>query len=181
MYRFIFLKTGFAESNSVSSLIYQCNYFGYEGYDTQKEAITTLAEDLYAKYYDDCLSTYANRYSAGSCCNKTLSANRRAKYCYECGSPLADETFDKEDFQEYIRNLFKLDYNDYGDAEDTSTQELRWWPFWNKEFIGADRKTVVIIDENCEYVLTDALMEARPALRYGGEDASMEWQELRLK
>lgn len=167
MLRFIVMTCGYVENAMTSALIYQCQFFGNPGYSTYKEAITDLALDLYSKYYDDHLSIYENRYSRSvkDCCRQTLINNKEAKFCSDCGSQISDKDFDPEDFMEYITSLHSSTCDSYGDAEYAGGRHLKWWPYWNEDFIGAPKEDIIYIGENAELVLLDALLDAKPELR----------------
>lgn len=164
--RFIVMITGYAENASTSCLIYQCGFFGHPGYASYKGAITNLALDLYAKFYNERLSIYEHRYSqAKECCTKSLIANKESKFCAECGRKLADKTFHPEAFMEYIISLNGCTCDSYGDAEYAGDRELTWWPYWITDFVGAPKEEVIVIAENAEAVLLAALLEAKPELK----------------
>ena len=181
--RFIIMNTGYVESSSTSTLIYQCGFFGNPGYASYKEAITDLALDLYAKFYDDVLSVYHNRYAREikDCCRKSLIDNNDAKFCSDCGQELHDKPFDPEEFMEYIVHLQNSTADSYGDAEYANKRHLTWWPYWVGDFIGAPKEEVIAIAENAELLLTSALMEAKPELKedvddYGSND---DWEQFK--
>jgi hypothetical protein len=165
--RFIMMHTGYMENASTGCLIYQCGFFGHPGYSTYKEAITELALDMYAKFYDEHLSAYENRYGrdVNECCRETLIANKEAKFCFTCGKQIVDKQFDAEQFMRYICKLVGSTYDSYGDAEDTSTRKLAWWPYWIGDFIGAPKEEVIFMAENAEETLLCALLEAKPELK----------------
>lgn len=174
--RFIMMSCGYAESGQTSWLIYQCQFFGrYNYYSSYKEAITDLALDLYAKFYDDHLSIYQNRYNkeVKDCCRKTLVSNKEAKFCFSCGERIVDKIFDDNEFMNYVCELHNTTSDSYGDAEETSTRDLTWWPFWGTEFIGTPKEEVICIAENAEIVLLDALVEAKPELKEAAENVNI--------
>jgi hypothetical protein len=167
MLRFIVMHCGYVESSATSALIYQCEFFGNPGYTSYKEAITDLALDLYAKFYDDYLSVYENRYrkEVKECCRKALIANKEAKFCSECGGQIVDKKFNCDQFMEYVSNLHASTCDSYGEAEWTTTREMTWWPWWSEEFIGAPKEDIIYIGESAESVLLMALLEAKPELQ----------------
>lgn len=186
MYRFIVMTCGYVESAMTSTLIYQCQFFGHPGYTSRKEAVTNLALDLYAKYYDEHLSIYERRYSRGvkECCRESLIANKEAKFCPACGSQIKDKDFHYDNFMEYVTGLHSTTTDSYGDAEYASGRNLTWWPYWNNDFIGAPKEDVILIGENAEVVLLVALLEAKPELKneedeipYGEDD----WEKLKVE
>lgn len=177
MKKFIMMSCGYVESNRTSWLIYQCNFFGDEGFDTAKEAVTELALDLYAKFHDEYLSVYQNRYSDSvkECCRKALIANHQAKFCSECGCQLLDEKFNPDEFMEYVTGLHDTTCDSYGDAEGTSTRSpLAWYPWWSHEFLGAKKKEIVFIPESAEHVILCALLEAKPELKEQADQCQYE-------
>jgi hypothetical protein len=172
MLKYIVIHCGYAESNTTSALIYQCEFFGNPGYTSYKTAITDLALDLYAKFYDGYLSVYENRYSkqVKDCCRKVLTADKNAKFCSECGKQIADKQFDHEEFMDYIRGLHSSTCDSYGEAEYVAGRHLTWWPFGSGNFIGAPKEEVIYIAEYAEVVLLSALFDAKPELRTGDDD-----------
>lgn len=183
--RFIMMVNGYVESASTGCLIYSCGFFGHPGYDNYKDAITNLALDLYAKFYDDYLSVYQNRYSGsvGDCCRKVLNLDKGAKFCSTCGKQISDKKFDYEKFKDYVCNLTSSTCDNYGDAEDTSTRQLTWWPWWVGDFIGAPKEDVIFIAEQGEVVLLAALLEAKPELKNPGDEETdfsfCEWDKFK--
>lgn len=164
--RFIVMTPGYVESACTAYLIYECAFFGHPGYTSYKEAITNLALDLYAKYYDDHLSVYENRYNGDvkDCCRKSLIADKTAMFCAVCGHRLADKKFDYEGFKDYVYNLTNTNCDTYGEAEGTATRQMTWWPWASGDFIGTPREEVIYIAEMAEQVLLAALLEAKPEL-----------------
>ena len=164
--RFIVMNTGYVESSSTACLIYQCEFFGHPGYSSYKEAITDLALDLFAKYYDDCLSSYEHRYSKDvkECCRKSLVADKTAKFCSDCGGQISDKEFGSEDFKRYVCELVGSTCDSYGDAEYAAGRTFTWWP-WSNDFIGAPKEEVIHITDQAEVVLLAALLEAKPELK----------------
>ena len=164
--RFIVMTPGYVESACTAYLIYECAFFGHPGYTSYKEAITNLALDLYAKYCDEHLSIYENRYGrdVSDCCRKALIADKAAKFCAACGHQLADKKFDYDGFKDYVYNLTGSNCDTYGEAEDTSTRQMTWWPWASGDFIGTPREEVIYIAEMAEQVLLAALLEAKPEL-----------------
>lgn len=186
MYRFIVMICGYVENAMTSTLIYQCQFFGNPGYSSKKEAVTDLALDLYSKYYDDHLSVYERRYSRDvkDCCRAALIANKEAKYCSDCGNQISDRKFDPEAFMEYITALHSSTCDSYGDAEYAGGRNLKWWPYWTDEFIGAPKEDVIFIGENAEVVLLEALIEAKPEIKAQVDEgdlpySSTDWEEIK--
>ena len=182
--RFIVMIPGYVESASTSCLIYQCGFFGNPGYASYKEAITDLALDLYAKFYDDCLSCYQNRYGSDlkRCCQKSLIDNKKAQFCSTCGCKLLDKKFDYAEFQHYVCNLTRTTCDSYGDAEETSTRNLTWWPYWITDFIGTPKEEVICLSEQAQLILLAALLEAKPELQDALDETDFsfcEWDKLK--
>lgn len=163
-YSFIMMSCGYVESNQTSWLLYGTHFHGREGFDTMQEAITELALDLYAKYYDECLSSYINRYSFSKCCTDSLIKDKEAKFCSKCGKPLIDKEFNADHFIEFIVNLHGSTCDSYGEAEYANGRHFVWWPWSMHEFIDASKDEIIFIGESAEYVLLAALFDAKPEL-----------------
>jgi hypothetical protein len=184
MLRFIVMTTGYVENASTSLLVYQCGFFGKEGYTSYKEAITDLALDMYAKFHEEVLSVYQNRYRSEvkECCRDSLIDNSKAKFCSICGCRLLDKEFHPQDFIEYIRELQNSTCDDYGESEYCGDRKMTWWPWWAGDLIGAPKEDVIYIAENAEVILLHALLEARPELYTGDlEDyiSDTEWEKFK--
>lgn len=181
MYKYIIMHCGYVENNMTAALIFQCQFFGHPGYSSRKEALTELALDMYAKFYDDYLSIYENRYGRDvkKCCREALISNKEAKFCSECGSQIKDKGFDCEQFMEFVTNLHCTCCDSYGEAESTSQRDLCWWPYWNDDFIGAPKEEIIYIAENAEMVLLSAMLDAKPELNNGEYGDHSDW--LRFK
>ena len=184
MYRFVVMHCGYVENSNTSALIYQCMFFGRSGYLSMKEAITDLALDMYAKFYDERLSIYENRYSKDvkKCCRESLIANQNAKFCSECGSQIVDKQFASEEFKDFVTNLHCSTCDSYGEAEGTATREFAWWPYWTSDFIGAPKEDIIYIAENAEVILLAALLEAKPELQiddFAIDYVDSEWEQFK--
>lgn len=182
------MTCGYVENAQVSALIYQCQFFDNPGYSTYKEAITDLALDLYAKFYEDFLSAYQNRYSSNDkCCRDVLIADKDAHYCPKCGKRITDKEFNYEEFQSYIVNLHGSTCESYGDAEDAGDRVLTWWPFWINDFIGAPKEEVIHLQEYAELILLAALLDAKPELKnkdsenYMNDYGCEKWEQYKNK
>ena len=174
-FRFIVMTTGYVENASTAFLAYQCEFFGNSGYDNYKDAITDLALDMYAKFYDEHLSTYQNRYSSEvrDCCRNSLIANKDAEFCSKCGDRIVNKKFDADAFMEHISNLMGSTCDSYGNAEQTSTRDMTWWPY-GSNFIGAPKEDIIHLAENGEVILLLALLDAKPELRSDQDDETLE-------
>ncbi len=175
------MTCGYVESNMTSWLLYGCRFQGNPGYDSMEEAIKDLALDLYAKFYDEHLSAYENRYlNFERCCRDVLIEDPKANFCKGCGKAIANKQFDPAEFRDFVVGLHNTTCDSYGDAEWTSTRErMAWWPWSIREFIHAPKDSVIYIAENGEHILLEALYEAKPELK-GAEDdyqnyASPDW------
>ena len=165
--KFIIMSCGYVESNHTSLLVYGTHFHGHEGFDTAVEAVKELSLDLYAKFHDEYLSTYNNRYGADlkECCSKSLVNDKDAKFCATCGSRLEDKKFDGDAFMDFIRDLHGSTCDSYGESEWANGRDFVWWPWCNiGNLIGAPKETVVIIPESAEECLLEALAEAKPEL-----------------
>lgn len=180
MIKYIVLTGGFAESNTISQIIFGLNFLGETpGFETEEQALASLACDLYHKYYYDYLDLYQWRYSAPikECCLKTLSSFRQGlrwveeeHVCHTCHSKLEDKKFVGYEFSEYILKLFSAVTDTYGDAEDVPGHKLVWSPFWTEGIWGTPREEILVIEENGEHELLEALLEIKPELKPLPED-----------
>ncbi len=137
--RIIWLKSGYAESSKVAWLIYgfPCSQYN------KKEAMFSLAEQLYNKYVED--STPFQRY----CCKV---ASDMAEHCSGCGRRLEKFRFDFEDFQNWLRGLFGSDCNSYGDPEGD------WWLFHDpKHILEVPMSQHLVLSDNGDIAILYAL------------------------
>ncbi len=192
MIRFIAYHTGYVENCTVAVMVYQCGFFGHLGYASVKEAWLEFTKDIYAKYFDDVLSV---RIPTNDCCKTASmlgsghnSAEMREKYrvCEKCNTELKERPFDAEEFMDYFSNLRKDTCDSYGDAEDTSSRNLCWWPFWTKDFIGASKEQILYLGEYAELTLLNALYELHPELitekeKYRGHSSDWELIKQNIK
>ena len=177
MYKFIAMHCGYVESRQVSLLIYSIN--GHPGFNNMAEAITELALDMYSKYYEEYLSIYNRRYDLGKCCTDSLIKDNNSKFCSSCGSVIKNYLFDEEEFVRTIKELHGADSDSYGESERANNRELIWNPFWNKHFLGAPKDSIIYIGENAEYILLEALAEAKPELNIEFTNSSPEWKSFK--
>ena len=170
MFSFIMMSCGYVENCSTSFLLYGTEFMGSPGFETRGEAIRELALDIYAKYFDERLSTYENRYSQSvkECCRTALIADNKAKFCAQCGSHIKDKEFDEERFMEYVLELQNSTCDSYGEAEWAHERSFAWWPWSIREFLDAPRDSLIMIAENAEHVMLDALYDAMPELKPSG-------------
>lgn len=166
-YKFIMINCGYVESNKTAPLIYGCQFMGYEGFSTCREAITELALDLYAKFHYEILDVYENRYAQDlkKCCLDMLIRDKNANFCPLCGSAIKDKDFNEESFMDFIRDLHGTDCDSYGEAEHAKDRHFVWWPWSTHEFLESPRDSIIWIEENAEHVLLCALYDAKPELR----------------
>lgn len=170
MLRFIVMNCGYVESATTSSIIYGSDYLRKATFSSYKAAITELALDLYAKYYEEYLSIYQHRYDKDvkECCRESLIRdsrfNKETKFCAECKEEIKDKPFDAEEFANYIVNLHQTTCDLYGDCEWANGRDLVWWPWAVRDLIGAPKEDVIFIAENAEGVLLAALLEVKPEL-----------------
>lgn len=170
----------------VAPLIYQCQFFGNPGYTSMKEAITELALDMYAKYYEDVLSAYQRRHSRemGECCRDTLIIKPRANFCMGCGHTITDRKFNYDEFTGYISNLHTATTDSYGESEGTTERSFAWYPFWTQDFLGAPKEDIIFIAESADAVLLRALLEAKPELKDPEREdlyVISEWEQFRVE
>jgi hypothetical protein len=177
--KFIIMSCGYVESNYTSNLIYGTHFHGHKGFDTGEEAVKELALDLYAKFFDEYLSTYNNRYGSDykKCCRDVLDKDKAAKFCSACGTRLEDQQFDGDRFMDFICNLHGSTCDSYGESEYANDRHFIWWPWGLNKFLDADRKSILAIPEQAEGILLDALQEAKPELFVGQEPSDDRYAE----
>jgi len=165
--QFIMMSCGYVESNQTSVLIYGTHFHGHDGFESGTEAVKELALDFYAKFFDENMSTYNNRYSIEikKCCREALIKEPSCKFCSACGSRLEDKPFDAEGFMEFITNLHGTTCDSYGESEYANERHFVWWP-WSglKSLLDAPKESILCIPEQAEVCLLDALVEAKPKI-----------------
>jgi hypothetical protein len=162
-YTHIIMSCGYAEENNTSWLIYTA---WNEGFDTMEEAIKELALDFYAKYYQDHLSMYENRYTYlnKQCCLDMIIKDHDAKFCSTCGLRLEDKAFDDQEYMAYIKSYHKTTCDSYGEDEYANDRELAWKPWGIKSFLDAPKESIIVIPDCAQATLTLALFDAKPEL-----------------
>lgn len=180
MIKYIVLTGGYAESNTISQIIFGLNFLGQtSGFESEEDALSSLALDLYLKYYDEYLDLYERRYSAPikECCLKTLTSFRTGlrwvdseHECHTCSAKLEDRKFVGYKFSQYILKLFSAITDTYGEAESLPGHNLVWSPFWTESIWGSPREEILVIEENGEMKILEALLEIKPELKPLPED-----------
>lgn len=91
------------------------------------------------------------------------------------------DNFDEDDFKEYLFEIHSATAGSYGDAEQTTDRDLKWWPFWNADILGAPKEEIIYIGEYGEYILLDALEEALPDIikRDDDERIDSDWAKFK--
>lgn len=185
-YRIVMMSCGYVENNTTSWIIFT-TFSHRERYETAAEAVIELAKDLYAKYEDEALLHKST--TLEKCCSDgTALGLPDRNYCHVCGRRLADETFDAEGFMEYVTGLHSTTSDSFGESEATATRDFAFWPWRAEEIVGAGKDEVVLIGENAERVILDALFEEREDLRKLSYDPDPEddwrsstWSEVRKR
>lgn len=177
--QFIMMSCGYVESNYTSNLIYGT----HKDFETGEEAVKELALDLYAKFYDERLSTYTERHNFKKCCRDVLNKDKAARFCSSCGTRLEDKQFDCDDFMDFISNLHGSTCDSYGESEFANDRHFVWWP-WTpmKKFLEAKRDSILCIPEHAEVVILNALHEVKPELfsdQFDDRYAEKSWEELK--
>ena len=179
-YKFIVMTCGYVESAATSSLIYSCGFMGNgKGYESCKDAITELALDMYAKYADDYLKEDKIKYP---CCHNQLVDRPQASFCSDCGSKIRSDNFNSETFQSMISDLHNSTCDSYGEAEFANDRNFCWWP-WSNSWIGRPKEEFIYIPEQAEWVLLEALYDAKPELKEKIDNciACRQWEEFKVK
>lgn len=181
-YHVVMMSCGYVENAMTSWLIFSTRDISNLYFETPKEAVTELALDLYAKFEDE--RTYGRE--PKKCCVETQASNAAAKFCATCGKSLADAKFDETCFMEFVTDLHARDCDAYGEAEYACDRRFMFWPFRAEALLGAKKNEYVLISENAEVVIRDALLEAKPELvdltveRYV-PDYKSDWEKIKEK
>lgn len=155
-YQVIALTNGYVESNSTAWLIMTAMNNAVK-FKTPQDAIQSLAAEMWIKYQHDkgLIGHYANE-----CCQKQ---DPKARFCNVCGKSTKKKGFDRDDFQEFIVELFGTDNDSYGAdchfKDDYDTEDNAQWAAagWPSQAALKNPKGVVIVNEYAEKVLAEAL------------------------
>lgn len=172
MFTHIAMRCGYAESCSVSWLIFSTTFLAggksrNVSFASKKEAITSLAIDLYNRYRTQVLDTYNQKPFLDNCCQKTLNGNKQATICSACGHSLLDKSFDSDEFMRFISDIHCQTSDSYDEDVYVRTGEdvhLTWSPFWTENVFSVPREQIICIEEYAEVTLLEALLEAKPEL-----------------
>jgi hypothetical protein len=134
------MQCGYVENASVSWLIFSLPW-RKEGFATKEEAIRELALDLYSSYIED----------------KTPYTPR--------GEAKEEIVFDNVEFMEFVANRHYQTTDSYGDAEYANGRNLVWWPYWADRMLSAPREEILLIQEEAEVELLNALYLVMPELK----------------
>ncbi len=159
-YRIVMMSCGYVENNLTSWLIFS-TFTRNERFDTAAQAVMELALDLHAKYEDE----YLTHPVYNECCKKAKE-DPATSFCPKCGSCLQPNVmFDATAFMDYVIGLHSTTCDSYGEAESTGKRDFAFWPWRAEEIVGASQDEIVLIGENAERVILDALYETREDLR----------------
>lgn len=161
-YSLIMMSCGYVENSMTSWLIFSTEDISNVYFETARDAVIQLALDLYAKYEDELSYT---RPKSNKCCESNAATNPDALYCLTCGRRLEENTFDEIRFMEFVTDLHVRNCDAYGEAEFANDREFMFWPFRGQSIVGAKKNEVVLIPENAEVVIRDALYEVKPELK----------------
>jgi hypothetical protein len=127
-YHTIALFTGYVESNSVTSLIMTSTN---KKFDSQKDAVTSLASELYEKHKVDSGALDDGALSDLACCAKHIEAG--AAFCSTCGYRLYQKKFDDFSFSNFVGSLIGRDNDSWGAnaiySDDYSTEDGVQWDY----------------------------------------------------
>lgn len=163
-YRFVMMTCGYVESAVTSWLIYTSQRVYFK---TAEEAVKQLALDMYAKFHDEHMDELE---VWKPCCKSALKDEK--KFCPDCGTQVGGLEFSADEFAEYVTGIHSTTCDTYGEAEYTKTRpELTFWPWQGDNIIGVKKNEVIVINQNAEWVLLDALCECKPELRASRDEA----------
>lgn len=180
-YRIVMMSCGYVENNRTSWLIFT-TFADDERFETAAQAVIELALDLHAKYEDEVLDVgYLS-----PCCKESQAKDADAVFCAKCGKRCRDAEFDELSFMEYVEGLHDTTADTYGESEANPKRDFAFWPWRAEEIVGAGLDEIVVIGENAERVIFDALCEVKPELRAddtqeGDDWRSSTWMEVRRR
>lgn len=162
MIKHLLISCGYVEGNYVSILAF--NHVD-GGCETLKDAVTSLALDMYAKFAEDNPNDAGKKRKRKACCLKAIKKDSDANFCSVCGTRIqVVDYFDVDKFVEYVQNLHSSTCDSYGDGEHANGRSLEWWPF-GSEFMEAEKSEVAFLSESAEVTLLYALLEANPEIK----------------
>lgn len=162
MIKHLLISCGYVEGNYVSILAF--NHVD-GGHETLKEAVTSLALDMYAKFVEDNPNDAGKKRKHKVCCLKAIKKDSDANFCSFCGTRIqVVDYFDVDKFVEYVQNLHSSTCDSYGDGEWANERPLEWCPF-GSDFMNAEKSEVAFLYESAEVTLLYALLEANPEIK----------------
>ncbi len=156
-YHIIMMCCGYAESAMSSWLIYT-SIIGNVTFATKVDAVKALALDMYNKYIDD-----MDVRTVRQC--PECKEIRGGDFCFKCGANLlAIQTLDAGEFKDWIVSLHSTNCDNYGEAEYANGEDLTFWPWRADEIVSAKQNEIVLLCENAQHILTEALYDQKPEL-----------------
>lgn len=162
MIRAIILTCGYVEDQKTSFMA----FMHPKGFETEEEALVSLANDLKGKYIlDNGDPEDPDRSSLKECCKKGML--EKDNFCKSCGGILynSDLSFDVESFTDWIyEDLHGSTCDSYGTSH-MWTNQLEWSPWEITEIFNLKRSQILLVNENAERLLGIALSATLPNVR----------------
>lgn len=183
-YHVVMMTCGYVESQMTSWLIY--NTRNAIAFESKLTAVRALAMDMYNKYVEDHLDGKAPHGLVKSCCKAAFG-----RFCSQCGASLEHMRFDECSFQDFVKGLHSTDCDSYGSCDYAGDDVLVFWPWLAQDrILGLSENEVVILCENAEKILTEALYDQLPDLltvqvkkeldmNAASEHHKTDWQEMK--
>lgn len=168
-YRAIALGFGYVESHHTSWLMYSAET---RLPSTRKEALCSLAKYLYNRFMANSEDSddYNNKYKKhmAACCQQAWRKRdhddppTKCPTCEARYDIVVKSSFDVEEWHQYLRETASSDADSYGPYYENDNV-YGWNPFMFEFDIPQNQ--MVIVHENAEHILTDALFDVHPELR----------------
>jgi hypothetical protein len=164
----IVLTFGYAESSSISQLIFVNRSDQME----EEEALKTLAEDMYAFYLSERIQIPTR-----PCCKKATSA-----FCPHCGRANSTKNDNYIEFADFMWDLLSFNADNYGSAAeyvslpDGSFHDMRWVCSGAEVLYYNKKNECLIFDHSSSRMLAEVLRKHYPDRLKDYED--VEWYKL---
>jgi hypothetical protein len=132
-----------------------------DGFNSEKEALTSLATWLWEKYKID---THHSKTPSKVCCKQSSKNDYLANYCRHCGSSLQTSSYSADEFEIWLSRLSGTTCDSFGEWDGVTVIDGADWNPWifppnsNSYWKWPSKEEVVTIPEDGELVLAKLMV-----------------------